>query len=150
MRIFLKMILTVSLFSAASIAGAQLCAQPQSQSYTCPTTNCNQQITITTPQSSEYGLVFTSGFVSCCGRNYQNYYPGGGCQTAQMKNPDIIEQLIRVTALHPVLIATCSGRYQPFDRAAALFLKGRIYGSRPVVPNDRIYLDGQKISINGQ
>jgi hypothetical protein len=123
------------------------CGQPVSTPVTCNESSpsyCNEGIVVTVPQSSEYGVSFIAGYLSCCGARYDNFYANGGCQTAQMKNPEIIEQLIRATSLRPVLIADCSGKYQPFDREAALWLSSDSYRRNRAPVADAIYLDPTK------
>ena len=155
MRFILKMFLATSLVLPCVMAHAQGgCGQPNTFTIHCsansPAGPCSQDVQITYPQSSQYGVSFGAGFASCCTQNFQTYYPVGLCQTVQMKDPKFMDWLIRVAATQPILVANCSGRYAPFDRAAALSQQARQNAGKPTSPREKIYLGAARISLNGQ
>jgi hypothetical protein len=128
-----------------------LCEQPQSTGFTCTVygpPSCQQHVTQTVPMSSEYGVTLSPGFVSCCGQNYPAYTIAGGCQVAQMKDPAVLNRLIKISKTKLILIADCKGAYMPFNRDTAMQLQAKRYEIH--TDGDRISLDGQRVKLGGQ
>jgi hypothetical protein len=99
-----------------SLYGQSQCAQPQSQQITCHSNSCNEIITITVPQSAQYGLNFGKVGAECCGYVVYSYQPiGGSCNTTIVRTSPAIAELRELFKTHSFLVANCDGNYRVFD-----------------------------------
>lgn len=90
------------------------CMQPYNEVINCQSSGCNQNVTITLPRSSEYGLFLQAGYVGCCNQLIQSYYLiTSGCETAKLKEPRIRKIILTTLDAQHLLVANCNGLYFP-------------------------------------
>ena len=124
MRIVLTAAFVLTCGMSSNAIAQQACGVPQSQTYDCSNTQggvyCGQSITVTKYRFQDGGYVAAAGYVSCCGFNYLSYYSTGAtCYYADLKDPKKRLLLQEASEHHKLLVAGCSGRYEPYTAETA-------------------------------
>ena len=99
--------------AVVSTAHAQ-CVQLSTITVLCSETGCDGSAQIGYPTPSPYGVIACANHVACCQEQILSYSPCGNCQATVLNDPKIEKMIREVAETQPVLVASCTGEYQPF------------------------------------
>ena len=101
------------------------CAQPYSKQIVCGSNTCSQQQVVNGIEQATYGYFYDLNSITCCGQNVPSYGFGATCEATELRDPEIRNKLFEASKTRNLLIASCSGIYQPFLPARVRELTAR-------------------------
>jgi hypothetical protein len=112
--IFLRCGIAFLLLSPALFAQQNCGNSFQLQVVQCVSGSCSGSVFIETPSGPPYAIFYRNP-VSCCGFSIPSYNVGGGECLIALRNPELLEQLARISSKRDVLVARCDGQYDRLD-----------------------------------
>lgn len=116
-RAILLTVFFVSCLSAYGQTSQFPCGETRVQSIDCVGPNkCKQNVAVNLPIQAEYPVALGYFYVTCCESQIPSYYIyGSTCQVhSKLNDPVFLKELAIVADNKSLLIADCTGLYQPY------------------------------------
>src|SRR5262249_16896561 len=76
---------------------------------------CEDDVGISVPEGSQYGLRVVCGSVDCCGQLMTSCWGDGGCNPEALRIPQLKAAISDISKSSDILIANCDGHYVQYQ-----------------------------------